>query len=608
MNQFHRATNLIKARLESNPYVKTVLFGVSQEKDLYKKSIYPIAHIVPVSAPMGTIKMRTNAVNMFAFEVAVLDQRDISKSIATEKFDGNDNLQDNLNITYFILNDLISWLKQVPNDMNIELSEVNDFSPVLFKDFNLLDGWVCRFVLMVPVIDPTDTNPSGSGGNLFDCDTNILTTKVVNYIETSDIIFNPERGVHKYTKNITDGEYDLLDESFLNEYKNSIDKVSVIFRYVLLEDYFNTDVIDNTYLDNLQSDFDAIRNSGMKVIIRIAYNIDNKVNTQPSKSRIISHIEALAPTFNQNKDVILSYQAGSIGKYGEWYYTDNSSEFGDEGNINQSQWLNRKDVVDAMLTNFEDLPIQVRYASAKRSMYGNEQINNNTAYQNNAISRIGFYNDAFLNSYGDMGTYDIDNECDNPVGSLDFNYIKNASQYLPLTGETNGMNDCDGGLRTSGANALYELDLLNFTLLNRDYNLDVWDEWVTSGEYVDIVNKLGYRLVLTSSILTGNKLSLNINNKGFSKLLFEKKLYLILRKDNTDIKVQITFDVRTLPKGNNTININIPNNLDPGEYELLLQIADKNLDNRPEYSIRFANSGTWETETGYNILNQTIKL
>lgn len=169
MNQFHRAVDLIKMRLQSNPAVKTVLFGVSQDKDMYKKSIYPIAHIVPVSAPMGTIAMRTNAVNMFAFEVAVLDKRDISKSIAVDKFDGNDNLQDNLNITYSILNDLISYLKQVNNDMNIELREVNDFSPLLFKDFNLLDGWVCRFVLTVPVLDPTDTNPSGSGGNLFDC-------------------------------------------------------------------------------------------------------------------------------------------------------------------------------------------------------------------------------------------------------------------------------------------------------------------------------------------------------------------------------------------------------------------------------------------------------
>jgi hypothetical protein len=175
-NAFHRAVQIIKDRLKpismggTNPYVKTVLFGVSEEKDLYKKSIYPIAHIVPVSAPLGTVKMRTNAVNMFAFEVAVLDQRDISNSSPLNKFDGNDNLQDNLNITYAILNDLISYLKQVENDMNIVLSEVNDFSPVLFKDFNLLDGWVCRFVLMVPVIDPSDSNPAGSGGSLFDCD------------------------------------------------------------------------------------------------------------------------------------------------------------------------------------------------------------------------------------------------------------------------------------------------------------------------------------------------------------------------------------------------------------------------------------------------------
>jgi hypothetical protein len=170
MNQFHRATDLVKARLTENPYVKTVLFGVSQEKDLYKKSIYPIAHIVPVSAPMGTRRMRTNASNLFAFEVAVMDQRDVSKSISTDKFDGNDNLQDNLNICYAIINDLISYLSVVNNDQNIQLEEVNDLTPILFKDFNLLDGWVCRFVLTVPVIDPTDTNPSGSGGNLFDCD------------------------------------------------------------------------------------------------------------------------------------------------------------------------------------------------------------------------------------------------------------------------------------------------------------------------------------------------------------------------------------------------------------------------------------------------------
>lgn len=172
-NMFHRAVKVIKDRLNpisqggTNPFIKTVIFGRTEEKDLYKKSIFPIAHIVPVSAPLGTIAMRTNAVNMFAFEVAILEQRDLSNE-PYGKFDG-DNLQDNLNITYSILQDLISYLKMVNNDLGINLQEVNDFTPILFKDFSILDGWVCRFVLMVPVDDPSDSNPSGSGGNMFDC-------------------------------------------------------------------------------------------------------------------------------------------------------------------------------------------------------------------------------------------------------------------------------------------------------------------------------------------------------------------------------------------------------------------------------------------------------
>lgn len=172
-NQFHRAVRIIKDRLRpinsggENPWVKTLIFGKTEEKDLYKKSIFPIAHIVPVSAPLGTIAMRTNAVNMFAFEVAALEQRDISKE-PYDKLEGDD-LQDNLNITYSILQDLISYLKMVNNDLGIQLQEVNDFTPILFKDHSILDGWVCRFVLMVPVSDPSDTNPSGSGGTMFDC-------------------------------------------------------------------------------------------------------------------------------------------------------------------------------------------------------------------------------------------------------------------------------------------------------------------------------------------------------------------------------------------------------------------------------------------------------
>lgn len=145
MNAFYLVVDLIKERLQNNPNVNTVLFGATEDKDLYKKNIYPIAHINPVSAPMDSTKA-----SYFTFEIACLDQRDISKAPATDKFDGNDNLQDNLNITYTILNDLVGWLRLQNNSIYAELDSVSEATPILFKDHNLLDGWYMTITIKVP--------------------------------------------------------------------------------------------------------------------------------------------------------------------------------------------------------------------------------------------------------------------------------------------------------------------------------------------------------------------------------------------------------------------------------------------------------------------------
>lgn len=434
----------------------------------------------------------------------------------------------------------------------------------------------------------------------------------VNYTASTSIIANPERGLQKYSKNVSsNGSYDFVNQQSLIDDRTSSDKVTVLYRYIILSGYNNTDTIDSTYLGNLQTDFNRIRNAGVKVIPRIAYNIVSTTNTQPLKSRIISHIEALSTTINTNKDVILSIQAGSIGKYGEWYYTDSSSEFGDQDSISPSQWLNRKDVVDAMLTNFEDVPIQLRTAKAKQEMYGSTLISASTAYQNTALSRISFFNDALLNSYGDEGTYDISGQCTNPVGSFDYEFISNAGNYLPNTGESNGINPCDNGLRISGANATYEFNLLNFSVINRDYYLPVWDGWIAQGYYDEILKNMGYRLVLSSSTLNGNNLSLTINNVGYAKVLFQKNVYIVLRNNlNVDYKRLVSVDIRTLNKGVNTFNFDIANDVPDGSYDLFLHISDKNanLEDIPEYSIQLANLGLWENTTGYNDLQQTITI
>ena len=145
MNQFYQVVELMKNRLSENPDVNTVLFGRTEDKDLYKKNIYPIVHINPIDA-----QFTTSQVANFSFELAALDQRDISKELVVDKFLSNDDLQDNLNTTYAILNDLISWLKNTNNPYLIELESVQAAQPILFQDYNLLDGWVVTLSFKMP--------------------------------------------------------------------------------------------------------------------------------------------------------------------------------------------------------------------------------------------------------------------------------------------------------------------------------------------------------------------------------------------------------------------------------------------------------------------------
>ncbi|MEO0339677.1 MAG: DUF4832 domain-containing protein [Bacteroidota bacterium] len=440
----------------------------------------------------------------------------------------------------------------------------------------------------------------------------------VNYSSTDQIIANPERGLQKYS--ITAGNYSTsagannLSVAMLNGWKNSADKVSVVFRYFLLEDFLNTD-INATYLANMQGDFDNIRSAGLKVIVRFSYADQQGAGAQqPAKAQILRHINQLSSLLNTNQDVIFSQQAGFIGTWGEWYYT-NSDEFGTEGNISSTQWANRKEVLDAMLAATPaGIPIQVRYAGIKTRLYGNTPLSPQTAYQNTAKARIGFYNDAFLNNWGDQGTYGVNSECQDPVGNSAYNFIANETQYLPMTGETNGLNPCNNGLRTTGDKAVQEMESTNWTTLNRDYHPDFWSQIISSNHYDEILQKLGYRFVLNTSTITENgldfDLTLDFTNAGFARVFKERTVYLVMQNtaDNRITTYPINTDIRSW-EGTFSINQNINPGLE-GSFQLYLWIPDQDatLATNPDYSIRLANENTWEPTTGYNDLLQMVTL
>lgn len=451
----------------------------------------------------------------------------------------------------------------------------------------------------------------------------VLTIKIslgqtINYTESAAVIANPERGLHKYS--ITGNNYatttgaNNFSFSTLNNWKNSADKVTVVYRCFLLDNFFNSN-INATYLNNIQGDFNTARAAGIKVIVRFSYsNSQGSTPQQPTKAQILAHIAQLAPILQANKDVIFSFQAGFIGTWGEWYYT-NYTEFGTESSISNAQWNNRKDILNTMLAVAPtEIPIQVRYPKIKTQLYGAVQLTAETAYKNTPTARIGFFNDAFLNNYGDQGTYAVSAECSNPVGGADYNYVSNETNYLPMTGETNGLNPCNNGFRTTGANAIYEMGLTNWTTLNRDYYTPFWNQIIASGTYNEILKKIGYRFVLNASTVTLHgatiDLSLDISNKGFARVFKQRNVYLVL-KNTANNKVTthvINTDIRTW-EGSVLINQKI-DVTEKGTYKLYIWMPDSepSLRTNPDYSIQFANTGTWQSITGYNNLLQTITI
>jgi len=441
--------------------------------------------------------------------------------------------------------------------------------------------------------------------------------KIVNYTESFDNIANPERGLQKYS--ITNNNYNStpnysnIDESIITVWRTGAEKVTVIYRYFMLSSFMNSN-ISQIYLDNIHMDFNRIRNAGLKCIVRFAYtNAISSSSQQPDKSQILVHINQLAPVLEGNKDVILSHQAGFIGTWGEWYYT-NSTEFGTDGRINSTQWQNRKEIVEAMLIATPvGIPIQVRYPEIKKIMYGTSQLNESTAYKNKANARVGFYNDAFLNAWGDMGTYKVGSENQNPAGTADYNYLSNETKYTIMTGETNGVN----APRTNGDNAIYEMDLTNWTTLNRDYYTQNWLNWTNSGHYNEILRRLGYRFVLRNSEFVINDKNLtveiNLDNIGFARPMKYREVYLVLKNTSSDSVHSFSINSTDIRTWETSVSINQVfdlTGLPKGSYNCYLNLPDTafSLNARPEYSIRFANDDVWENTSGFNRLNQTVDI
>lgn len=427
----------------------------------------------------------------------------------------------------------------------------------------------------------------------------------VSYTESDAIIANPERGFYS-TKETHSATASTINANSV-KVARSQGRTLYLFEYYLT-DYVNTDIAED-YLAVIKKNFQVLRENGAKALIRFAYSNGHEEKDRPwdaTEEQVLRHVAQIKPILREYSDVIYVMQAGFVGSWGEWYYTDNfvMNPRKDE------DYQPRKHLLDALLDALpENRQIEVRTPTFKMKIYGYSLADTLTAGEAHMASvkaRIAGHNDCFLASENDTGTYHSSSERE---------YWKAETRYTIMGGETCGLSNYCHCEDTTVPGALSALRDYHFSYLHLGYHPDVLARWRSENCFDEINLRLGYRLVLregwfTPSAKAGEdfRVVLKMDNVGFAAPMNPRDAEFVLTDASGKVLQtwKVNSDPRTWhPDEDITIDqtLSLPAGIS-GTVKLSLNLPDPEttLRSDPRFSIQLANTGTWDENTGYNLI------
>ena len=141
----YKVVDSIKDEFDNNPFVNQVTMGTLTEVDLLKNTIFPLAHIT-----INNVQLNENNL-VFNITIFNLDIVTIIKEDEGNLFFGNDNLMYILTNQLYVINRLVSRLRQrtLYND-GWEISGAPQ-SDVINKEMeNMLAGYQTTINIVVP--------------------------------------------------------------------------------------------------------------------------------------------------------------------------------------------------------------------------------------------------------------------------------------------------------------------------------------------------------------------------------------------------------------------------------------------------------------------------
>lgn len=417
----------------------------------------------------------------------------------------------------------------------------------------------------------------------------------ISFTECDDIFPNPERGFY-FTQSFKSASASLLTASKIEQ--NRLQNRTICYLGFYPKKYMDGHIADD-FIQMVRNNMQVLRENGAKCIMRFAYSdSENEKPWDPTPEVVQMHIADIKPVLQEYSDVIMCLQAGFVGVWGEWYYTENF-EFTPS---TPEDHVLRKQVTDAMLEALPtDRSIGLRTPMFKRNMYASsyrDTLTLATAYNGSDKARVSGFNDCFGASANDLGTFDNDASRE---------YWKRDTRYTLMGGETCGVSSyCECAV------TLKDCEDYHWTYLNIEYNRQVHNVWKDGGCWDEIERRLGYRLsfadVYHSTPAAGEDMTvaLQIKNSGFAAPMNGRAVELVLVDGNgkktvyelNDVDPRYWFAGRTV---NIEKTISIPADAS-GKCTLYLNLPDPKptLHDNPRFSIRLANDGIWNDDLGYN--------
>ncbi len=432
----------------------------------------------------------------------------------------------------------------------------------------------------------------------------------IDYTESIESFNNPERGFYKtfgYTFKISGNKapsaYSLGGNLIhlrlnLGQFSKAVNKEKDL---ELTADMLNT----------LNTMLNTIKNNGGTAIIRFAYDNFNGVkDLEPSLDMILRHIEQLSPVFYKNKDVISYIELGFFGPWGEMH----SSSICNYDNVNLA--LNK------MLKSApKEITIGVRQPNyyAKWKGIDRSTLDSDVTKKGADDYRIGLFNDGYLGSESDLGTF--------KNREIETNWLYNQARHTFYGGEvvkSFGKKDFNTTEYISK-----EGFITHTTYLNSEWNQEVINNWkneIYDGKdllykgksgYDYINNHLGYRFVIRESSIKDIpktqdlEIDLKVENVGFANLINQKKLSILLEGNDKIYEIETDIDATTWNSEEITklkIKVALPIDISIGEYNVYLRLSkygDLNTDNNYQ-TIRFANNDIWNSKFGANYIGDIL--